>query len=424
MSSPDLSALRGHFPALSREVGGRSAVFADAPGGTQVPGAVIEAVAGYLTRSNANQGGAFVTSEETDRVIHDARRAAADLLDADPGEVVFGPNMTTLAFALSRSLSRSLGPGDDVVVTRLDHDGNVAPWLAAAEDAGAAVRWVDLRDEDGTLDLDSLDRALTERTRIVAFTLASNALGTITPAVEIAERARAAGAIVIGDAVHLAPHRALDVGALQLDVLFCSAYKFFGPHLGLMWARREHLEAWPAYKVRPAPEGPPDRWETGTANHEGLAGLHAAVEYIAAVGRECGQPRGEGRRAAIEAGMEAIRDHEARLTRRFLVGAAEVPGLHLYGIADVQRTGERTPTFALRLGQRPPLLVAEELGRRGVFVWDGNYYALTVMERLGLEESGGAVRVGFCHYNSEDEVDRVVGELGDVAAWPGGRGGG
>jgi cysteine desulfurase family protein (TIGR01976 family) len=421
----DLSTLRSRFPALAREVGGAPAVFADAPGGTQVPDSVIEAVTGYLRRSNANQGGAFPTSEETDRTIHDARRAASDLLGSDPGEVVFGPNMTTLAFALSRSLARGLGPGDEVIVTRLDHDGNVAPWLTAAEDTGADVRWVDMREEDGTLDLDSLDQALTDRTRIVAFTLASNALGTITPAAEISERARATGALVVGDAVHFAPHRAVDVRALKLDVLFCSAYKFFGPHLGVMWARREHLEAWPAYKVRPAPEDPPDRWETGTANHEGLAGLHAAVGYLADVGRIQGPPDGHDRRAAIVAGMEAIRTHEAGLTRRFLKGAADLPGLRLFGISDPDRSDDRTPTFALRLGDRAPRRVAEELGRRGIFVWDGNYYALTVMERLGLEGSGGAVRVGFCHYNSEDEVDRVLDELRDLAeAWPGGRGGG
>ena len=425
MAPADLSTLRSRFPALGRDVAGRTVVFADAPGGTQVPASVIEAMTGYLARSNANQGGAFATSEETDRTIHDARRAAADVLGADPREVVFGPNMTTMAFALSRSLARTLGPGDEVVVTRLDHDGNVAPWLAAAEDAGATVRWADLREGDGTLDLRSLDAALSDRTRIVAFTLASNALGTITPAADIARRAREAGAIAIGDAVHFAPHRPVDVRQLQLDVLFCSAYKFYGPHLGLMWARPEHLEAWRPYRVRPAPDHPPDRWETGTLNHEGLAGFRAAVDYLAEVGKECGRPEGEDRRAAVIAGMEAIRLHEGGLTRRFLSGAGDVPGLRLFGIADGRRADERTPTFALRLGDRAPRQVAEELGRRGVFVWDGNYYAVTVMERLGLESSGGAVRIGFCHYNTEDEVDRVLEELRELAeAWPAGRGGG
>ena len=425
MDRSDLSSRRRRFPGLNRDIDGRPAVFADAPGGTQVPDSVMEAMAGYLARSNANQGGAFATSQETDRVIADARRAGADLLGTDPSEVVFGPNMTTLAFALSRSLGSTLGAGDDVLVTRLDHDGNVAPWLTAARDAGATVRWVDLRVEDGTLDLETLDAVLSDRTRIVAFTLASNALGTITPAAEIARRARDAGALAIGDAVHLAPHRAIDVRAVELDVLFCSAYKVFGPHLGLMWARREHLEGWPAYKVRPAPDHPPDRWETGTGNHEALAGFEAAVDYLAAVGRDCGAPNAPDRRVAVVAGMEAIRAHEGRLTRRFLAGAADVPGLRMYGIADPVLAEERTPTFALRLGDRSPRQVAEEFGRRGVFVWDGNYYALEVMERLGLEESGGAVRIGFCHYNSEDEIDRVLAELRDLAtAWPAGGAGG
>ncbi|HJV03992.1 MAG TPA: cysteine desulfurase-like protein [Actinomycetota bacterium] len=411
MNGPDPVAVRTRFPGLARRVGGRPAVFADAPGGTQVPRSVIDAVAGYLERSNANQGGAFPTSAETDRVIDEGRRAAADLVGGHPGEVVLGPNMTTLAFALSRSLARNLGPGDEVVVTRLDHDANIAPWVAAARDAGATVRWVDVRDEDATLDLDGLDAALSPRTRIVAFTLASNALGTITPAVEVVRRAREIGALVIADAVHLAPHRRIDVADLGADVLFCSPYKVFGPHLGIMWARREHLEGWPAYKVRPAPDSPPERWETGTANHEALAGLAAAVDYLAEVGRECRGAPGGDRPAAVTAAMEEIRDHEARLSRRFLEGAARVPGLRVFGIADPARVGERTPTFALRLRDLPPRRVAEELGGRGVFVWDGNYYALAIMERLGLEDDGGAVRVGLCHYNTAEEVDRVLEDL-------------
>lgn len=413
--APDLSALRGRFPGLDREVRGRPAVFADAPGGTQAADTVIEAMAAYLRASNANRGGAFPTSEETDRVVDEARRAGADLLGCDADEVVVGPNMTTLAFALSRSLARTLGPGDEVVVTALDHDANVAPWLLAARDTGAAVRWVDLRAEDGTLDPGSLDAALSERTRVVAFTAASNALGTIPPAREVARRARRAGAVAVLDAVHYTPHRAVDVRDLGVDVLFCSAYKFFGPHLGLMFARRELLDGWEPYKVRPAPDRGPDRWETGTQNHEALAGLVAAVDYLAEVGRKYGSASGGGRRAEVATGMEAIRRYEAGLTVRFLEGLPEVPGARLFGIADPGRAGERTPTFALRLGHRGPRAVAEELGRRGVFVWDGNYYALAVMEALGLEDTGGAVRVGFCHYNTPEEVDRVLGELASLA---------
>lgn len=414
-ASRDVSALRERFPGLARTVEGRPCVFADAPAGTQVPDIVIEAMDRYLADSNANTGGTFPTSEETDRVIAEARRAGADLLGCDPGEVVFGPNMTTLAFALSRSVGRTLGPEDEVAVTVLDHDANIAPWLLAARDSGATVRWVDVRAEDGTLDLDSLDGALGPRTRVVAFTAASNALGTITPARDIARRVHDAGALVVADAVHLAPHRAIDVRDLDVDVLFCSAYKFFGPHVGLMYARRELLEQWEPYRVRPAPGSPPDSWEWGTLNHEGLAGLTAAVEYLADVGRTFGEPEGPDRRQEVLAGMESIRLHEAELSARFLKGMDQIAGLTLYGMGDVERIDERAPTFALRVEGRSPREVAGELGRRGVFVWDGNYYALAIMERLGLEESGGAVRIGFCHYHSVDEVDRVLEELARLA---------
>ncbi len=411
--APDLSKLRERFPSLSRTLNGLPCVFADAPGGTQVPEEVVQAMTAYLRTSNANEGGAFATSEETDRLIAEARAAGADLVGGDPAEVVFGPNMTTLSFALSRSLARQLGPGDEVVVTVLDHDANVAPWLAVARDVGARVRWVDVHASDCTLDLDSLDRAIGPRTRIVAFTMASNAVGTIASAREVVERARAAGAIVVADAVHYAQHRTIDVRALDVDVLFSSAYKFFGPHLGLMWARREHLDAWEPYKVRPASEETPARWETGTQNHEGLAGLVAAVDYLADVGRTFGDP-GDSRRSAVVSGMEAIRAYERGLTTRFLEGLAGLPDVRLYGIADQERADERTPTFAVRAGDRHPREIAAELGRRGVFVWDGNYYALAIMQRLGLEDTGGAVRIGYCHYATVEEVDRVIDELRDL----------
>jgi cysteine desulfurase family protein (TIGR01976 family) len=409
-----LSPLRERFPALSRSLDGRPCVFADAPGGTQVPASVADAVAGYLLRSNANLGGPFPTSEETTALIAEARLAGADLLGASPREVVFGPNMTTLSFALSRAVARTLGPGDEVLVTRLDHDANVAPWLLAAEDTGASVRWVDIDAEDGTLDLGSLDAVLGPRTRVVAFTLASNALGTVPPAAEIIRRARDAGAITVADGVHLAQHRALEARGLGADVVFCSPYKVFGPHLGLASIRGELLESWRPYKVRPAHDAGPDRWETGTQNHEGLAGLVAAVEYLAEVGRGFGDARGD-RREAVVAAFGAIRAHEAFLSDRALKGMASIPGLRLYGIADPGRVDERTPTFAIRLGDRHPAEVAAELGRRGIFVWHGNYYALAVMERLGLEASGGAVRIGFCHYNTAEEVDRVLEEVAALA---------
>jgi cysteine desulfurase family protein (TIGR01976 family) len=390
-------------------------VFADAPGGTQVPQSVVDAIGDYLSSWNANLGGAFATSARSDAVLAEAHAAAAAFLGCDPDEVVVGQNTTTIAFHLARSFARTIGHGDEVVVTVLDHDANVTPWVRAAEDAGATVRRVDVHDADGTLDLDSLDAALSERTRLVAFTLASNALGTVTPAAEIVRRIHAAGALAVADGVHFAPHGSIDVRALGADLVFTSPYKYFGPHLGAAFGRRELLERWTPYRVRPVLDVLPDRWETGTLSHEALAGLVAAVDYLASVGSDRGDARGAGLRDRVAAGMHTITAYEGSLTRRFLTGVGEIPGLTLYGIADPSRWTERTPTFALRIDGMVPRAVAEELGRRGIFVWDGNYYALSIMERLGLEESGGAVRVGFCHYNTADEVDRVLTELADIA---------
>lgn len=413
---PDLSSLRDRFPALAREVDGRPAVFADAPGGSQVPETVIEAMAAYLRSSNANTHGVFATSRETDALISSAHAAAADLLNADADEVIFGPNATTLLFQLSRSLARTLRPGDEVVVTRLDHDANIRPWVMAAEDAGATVRWVDVREEDATLDLESFDDALSERTRVVAFTLASNAVGTITPAVELVRMVRErTRAIVACDGVHLAQHRRIDVRALDADLVVVSPYKIFGPHLGICFGRRELLASLIPYKVRPAPEDLPYRFETGTQNHEGFAGWVAAVGYLAEVGRAHGRPAGPSRREAIAAAYEAIASWERGLAARFLEGARSVPGLGVYGITEPERLAERTPTFAVRLPGQHPAETAAALGERGIFVWDGHYYALELMERLGLQGSGGAVRIGFCHYHTPEEVDRVLEELARLA---------
>ncbi|HXJ63466.1 MAG TPA: cysteine desulfurase-like protein [Actinomycetota bacterium] len=406
----DLSFVRERFPALAREQGGREVVFADAPGGTQMPRSVIDAIADYLANWNANLGGAFETSRRSDAVLAEAHAAAAAFVGATPQEMVIGQNTTTIAFHLSRSFAKTLQPGDEVVVTVLDHDANVTPWVRAAGDAGATVRRVDVHTDDCTLDLDSLDAALTDRTRLVAFTLASNAVGTVTPAAEIVRRVHEAGALAVADGVHFAPHESIDVAELGVDVLFTSPYKYFGPHLGAAFARRELLETWDAYKVRPAPDTLPDRWETGTLSHEALAGLTAAVDYVASLGD------GDSLRGRVVAGMRAITVHEGGLTRLFLEGIAGIDGLTLYGIADADRWNERTPTFAIRIDAMTPRELAEELARRGIFVWDGNYYALSIMERLGLEESGGAARIGFCHYNTPNEVDRVVADLADVAA--------
>ncbi|TMK68105.1 MAG: cysteine desulfurase-like protein [Actinobacteria bacterium] len=415
MDRLDPSAIRARFPALSRTLDGRRCVFADAPGGTQVPETVIEAMAAYLRTSNANVHGAFVTSIETDHLIEEAHRAGSDLLGCHADEIVFGPNATTLLFALSRSIARTLGPGDEIVVTRLDHDANIRPWLMVAEDTGTTVRWVDIRDDDVTIDRGSFQDTLTDRTKVVAFTLASNAVGTVTPAAKLARAAHDAGALVVCDGVHVAQHRLLDVHAIGADVVVCSPYKIFGPHLGILFGRRELLESWRPYKVRPASEDLPYRWETGTQNHEGFAGFVAAVDYLADVGRMYGNPSGTRRRDAVGAAFEAIGAHEATLSRRFLHGVGVIDDLRLYGIAEPDRVAERTPTFAVRLGDQHPLETAKLLGERGIFVWDGHYYALELMERLGLQESGGAVRVGFCHYNTADEVDRVLAELASLA---------
>jgi cysteine desulfurase family protein (TIGR01976 family) len=373
---------------------------------------VIDAMADYLRHRNANTHGAFPTSQETDAVIEDAHRAAADLLNADADEVMFGPNATTLMFALSRSVGRTLRTGDEVVVTRLDHDANIRPWVMAAEDAGASVRWVDILDADVTLDVDGFVDALTDRTRVVAFTLASNAVGTVTPAAELVRvvREHAPGAIVACDGVHIAQHRRIDVRALGADLVVCSPYKIFGPHLGIAFGRRELLASLTPYKVRPASDALPHRFETGTQDHEALAGWVAAVDYLASLGLA-----GHDRRTALADAFDvAIRGWEAELSRRFLEGSRGVEGLVVYGITDPARIDERTPTFAVRLGEQHPFETAKALAERGVYVWDGHYYAIELMERLGLED-GGAVRIGFCHYNTPGEVDRVLETLTDLA---------
>ena len=415
MTGPDLSALRERFPALARRgPDGRPFVWADCPGGSQVPDTVIEAVAGRLRQGLSNTHGAFVTSRETDDIIADARRAAADVTGADPGEIVFGPNSTSLLLSLSRAFARTLRPGDEIVVTVLDHDANVRPWMLAAEDAGATVRWVDICPDDVTLDRDALEATLTDRTRLVAFTLASNAVGTIPPAADLIRRIHETGALVAVDGGHLAQHRALDLKALGADVLACSPYKFFGPHLGILAVRRALLDAWSPYKLRPARDQSPDRWETGTQDHEALAGLVAAADYLAGIGEVHAAPADGSRRAAIVAAFDAIAIHERALALRFLDGLDRLPNVELFGIADRSRVEERTPTFAVRVGDLHPADVAAELGRRGIFVWDGHYYAITLMERLGLQDTGGAVRIGFCHYHSNDEVDRVLDALAEL----------
>jgi cysteine desulfurase family protein (TIGR01976 family) len=421
-ATPDLSVLRNQFPALQQtDEQGQPFVYFDGPGGTQVPGSVIVAMANYLVQANANVHGAYITSHLTDEVILEARQAMADFLNApSPDEIVFGPNMTTLTFAISRAIGRELCPDDEIVVTRLDHDANIAPWLAL-EEGGVVVRHADFNPEDCTLDMEGLADLINERTRLVAVGYASNAVGTINDVRRIGQMAHAAGAWVYVDAVHYAPHGPIDVQAMDCDFLVCSAYKFFGPHMGVLYGRYELLDQLRAYKVRPAEDYPPDKFETGTKNHEGLAGTTAAINYLADLGAEFGAPFAEqypefeGRRLHLKTAMSAIRAYERPLAERLIAGLRDIPGVTIYGITDLAHFDQRAPTAAFTLDGYTPRQVAERLGQEGIFVWDGNYYALAVTERLGVEESGGMVRVGIAHYNTAAEVDRLLAVVNDLA---------
>ncbi len=406
---------RAQFPALTREVGGRPASFLDGPAGSQTPECVITAIANYLRHTNANHGGVFATSRESDALLEQVHAAVADFLGvADANCVIFGANMTTLNFQLSRTLARTWRPQDEVIVTRLDHDANVSPWVLAARDAGATVHHLAIHPEDCTLDLDHLRRLLSNRTRLVAVGGASNAVGTINPIAEISRLAHAVGAEVVVDAVHLAPHRLPDIAAWNCDWLLASAYKFFGPHIGVLWGRRERLEQLEVYKVRPATNSLPGKWMTGTQNHECLAGVGAAIEYLAELGRQI-HPHASHRREALASAYQGIRVYEEALSRRFLEGLAELPAFHVRGIADLSRLGERVSTFGLRPKHLAPLDVAEALARQGIFVWHGNFYALPLTEALGLEPEG-LVRIGFLHYNTVEEVDHLLAALRSVSS--------
>ena len=411
----DISWVRAQFPSLHRSIGSHAAAFLDAPAGTQVPQRVIDAVRNYYEQSNANTCGAFQTSRHSDALIASARAAMADFFNCAPDELFFGPNMTTLTFALSRAIGRELHQGDEIVVTTLDHDANVAPWRAL-EERGIVIRQVDICLDDCTLDLDDLRRKITPRTRLVAVGHASNAVGTINPVKEIIRLTHAAGALAFIDAVHYAPHGPIDVRALDCDFLACSPYKFFGPHIGCIYGKREHLLRFRPYKVRPAPDTLPDRWETGTQIHEGLAGVAAAVDYLADLGRHNAPATPISRRAAILAAYASIRQHEMSLATHMIRGLLEIPGLRFFGISDPARFADRVPTVGVRLANHSPLEAATFLGDRGIFTWDGNYYALNLTESLGVEQSGGLLRVGLVHYNTLDEVERLLAALRELGA--------
>lgn len=415
-----VSSLRAEFPALQQTIGGRPILFFDGAGGTQVHGSVIEASSRYFTEAFSNIQSAFTYSHRTDETVLKARRALADLLNANrPDEIVFGPNMTSLTFNLSRAIGRTLAPGDEIVVTRLDHDANISPWLAL-EERGVDVRFADFDPADCTLDFASLEAAVTRRTKLVAVGYASNAVGTINDVQRIAELAHGVGAWIFVDAVQYVPHGPIDVQATDCDFLVCSLYKFFGPHLGALYGRHELLASLPAYKVRPCEDEPPIKFETGTQCFEMQAGATAAVDYLASVGRRFGGefadefPGFEGRRRDLRAGLTAIRAYERELSQQLVAGLQEIPGLRIYGITDPSRFDQRVPTISFTLEGLSPKEVAHRLDAANVFVWNGNFYALAVTRRLGLEDSGGLVRVSAAHYSTAEEVDRLIGLLADM----------
>jgi cysteine desulfurase family protein (TIGR01976 family) len=410
----DLSSYRRYFPSLRQTLNGQSAIYLDNPGGTQVPQQVIDGIVTYLQTANANSHGAFLTSQRTDVVIAAARQAMADFLHAaNSNEIVFGPNMTTLTFAFSRAIGQTLQAGDEIVVTVLDHDANVAPWLALQE-RGIIIRTVKVQLADLTLDMEDMRTKITERTKLVAVGYASNAAGTINDVETIIRWAHEVGALTWLDAVQFAPHAPIDVQALDTDFLVCSAYKFFGPHLGILYGKAEHLTRFPAYKVRPAPDEAPERWETGTQNHEGLAGLVGVIDYLTLLGQEQSDLYHEayqtysGRQRDLKIAMQAIMDYERGLAAQLLAGLREIKGTHVYGITEVTRLSQRVPTVICTIQGHAPRELAEHLAEHAIFAWDGNYYALGVMEQLGLEERGGALRLGMAHYNTPQEINLVL----------------
>lgn len=419
--SLDLSHLRAQFPALQEtDTQGRTYVFFDGPGGTQVPQMVLDSMTGYMTRANANKGGQFITSQRSDEIITEARQAMADFLNApSPQEIIFGANMTTLTYNLSRSIGRTLRPGDEIVVTRLDHDANISPWLAL-EEQGAVIKWADFDVEDCRLNLEHLASLINPKTKLVAAAYASNAVGTINPIPQIAALAKQVGAWLWVDAVHYAPHGPIDVQALGCDFLACSAYKFFGPHIGVLWGRLELLQALQPYQVRPANPNPPYKFETGTGNHEGIAGALAAVNYLTELGQAYGQAFAAetaaytGRRQHLKQALHAIMAYERPLFAYLLKELQTIPGLTIYGVTESRLLSERCPTVAFTKAGYTPRQVAAYLGQQGIFVWDGNYLALSVTDRLGLEGSGGMVRVGLVHYNTQAEVDRLLVALREL----------
>jgi cysteine desulfurase family protein (TIGR01976 family) len=416
----DPANVRPLFPALNEnpvDENGTQSVFFDNPAGTQVSRYVIDAVAACYVHHNMCLGGEFAMSKRSESQVHLTRTRMAEFLNAArPEEIVFGPNMTTLNFALSRAIGRWLSPGDEIVITRMDHDANVSPWLLVADDYDLVIKWADINADDATLDMQSLENALSPRTKIVATAHTSNAVGTINPVQRIAELAHNAGAIYVVDAVQGTPHVPIDVQALDCDFLLCSSYKFFGPHLGIMYGKYDLLAELPAYKVRPSHDEPPDRWETGMLNFEAIAGLRGALEYIASLGRQYGQDYAaaylglEDWRLDFKLAMETVRIYERQLAVHLIDMLRRVPGVTIHGITDPARFAERVPTVAFTMQGYRSQEIAEHLGRHHIQIWHGDYYAVELMNRLGHAEDGMA-RIGPVHYNTKQEIDRLEAAL-------------
>lgn len=399
--------VRAGFPVFERRIAGKPIAFFDGPGGSQVPLDVAEAMAVYLTMHNANTHGRFATTQETDAILFAAREAVADFVNGSPDEIVFGNNMTTVTFHLSRALGRAWGPGDEVIVTELDHQANVAPWRLMARDNGMTVRVVPFDRDTLQLDYAAFESMLSDRTKLVAVGAASNAVGTINDVRRVADAARAAGALTFVDAVHYAPHQLVDVQALGCDFLACSSYKFFGPHAGIVWGRRELLDRFEPYKVPPASDDAPERWETGTQNHEAIAGILACIDWIASIAGE----DDDDRREALARSYAAMHAHESALFALLEDRLRDIPGVRFHGVA---RGQPRTPTAAFVVDGRTPDEVARRLGEEGVFVWNGDFYATTVCEALGLSD-GGLVRAGVAPYCTEDDVRRLLDGVARIA---------
>jgi len=415
-TSLNIESIRSSFPALHRDFGGETACYFDGPGGTQMSQSVIDEYRAILEQGNSNLGGLFATSIESGEVVDAGRLAFADFFNSRPDEVVFGQNMTTLTFSLSRALAQTWRTGDEIILTRLDHDANISPWLLVARERGVKVRWVDFDPAQCRLDVEDIVPLLNDRTRLLAITNASNAVGTIVDISKACRLAHSVGAVVYVDAVHYAPHRTIDVQDTACDILVSSAYKFYGPHLGVAFVRRDLMEELRAFKVRPAPDHGPGKWETGTQNFEAIAAATAGIDYLASLSRSFGgQIEGEAapmnRRSQLVHSYSLIRSHERALAERFLEGIEQIPGLRVYGITDHNLLDERTPTFAISMAGSAPELLAGRLAKDHMFVWHGHYYAVAVMERLELLQAGGLVRIGFSMYNTAQEIDLLLEAL-------------